>query len=282
MNWIILPHIDCWELTLPAIEDCLAQTIGDVRLLLIDNGSRERRVFSDPRILQWHHDPPLPSLSATWNAALRCVWEAGGTHAWVVNNDARFPPDTYSTLLDALRRTGAWFVGACNVGEAEYRKTVGGAWVPVDFDLRGGPDFSCYVISQACHRWFQFDERFIPAYHEDNDYHRRLQLAGFGDKIFGLAIPYWHLGSATIHRDPEALAWFRPQFAACQDYYREKWGGLPGYETYPIPFRDRGLGLDPGDPLNLASKCLLLGQGRGEVPVIQGGQLWANASTSST
>lgn len=282
MNWIILPHIDCWELTLPAIEDCLAQTLGDVRLLLIDNGSRERRAFGDPRILQWHHDPPLPSLSATWNAALRCVWEAGGEHAWVVNNDARFPRGTYEALLESLRRTEAWFVGACNVGAdwydgmLEQRPDV----TPELLAIRGGPDFSCFVIAKECHRWFQFDEHFIPAYHEDNDYHRRLQLAGFSDKIFGLAIPYWHIGSATIHRDPEALARFKPQFAACQAYYREKWGGLPGYETYPIPFRDRGLGLDVGDPLNLASKCLLVGQGRGDVPVIEGGKLWANASTS--
>lgn len=273
---IIMPFIDCWPMTQVAARDCLAQA-QDVRLLLIDNGSGDearaecqRWVTGHlPTAQSWHHRPPFPSLAGTWNRALQMVWETGGTHALVVNNDLRLHPKTYEALLRAQRATGGWCISACNVGE-RWGEVEGLPILPWDEDFlasRGGPDFSCFLITKECHRWFQFDEGFVPAYHEDNDYHRRLQLAGFGDRIFSLPIPYLHFGSATINRTPEIAQAFHAKFAACQAYYRQKWGGLPGQETYEIPFNNPVAA--GGTVWSERPALLMLGQGKVELALAE-------------
>jgi len=281
---ILMPYIDCAEMTRQAVEDCMAQRLDPPpTLLLIDNGSQEEgRALADDlaaahpgRILVWHHDPPFPSLSAVWNRALRFCWEAGATEAWAVNNDVRLHQDTYAVLLNAMTVARAWFVTGVSVKEGQFDPTMDlwaapGTPTPSrDDGIRpegfhyGGPDFSCCLIRKECHRWFQFDEGFVPAYHEDNDFHRRLQLAGFGERIYGLNIPFLHYGSATVNRSPDIRAQWQPRFAACQRYYVEKWGGLPGSETFTFPFnqslppvlQDAVLGF--ADP-----RVLYLGQGK--------------------
>lgn len=270
VNWIILPYVNNIGQTAEAITDCLAQTLPDVHLLLIDNGSEAlgrdlargaAANWKTDRICTWRHDPPLPSLAATWNAALRFVWEAGEGQALVVNNDVRLPHHLYADLLGTQRATGAWFVTATNVGDAWYPGMMGqGQHLTDDFlRSRGGPDFSCFLITEECHRWFQFDEGFRPAYHEDNDYHRRLQLAGLGEKIFSVCIPYLHYGSGTLKSDPAFQATWGQKFAACQAYYQEKWGGLPGSETYEIPFQGPD---NPNIGKGYDLRYLYLGQGK--------------------
>lgn len=282
MNLIILPYLDCPEYTRDAIADCLAQTRPS-QLLLIDNGSRDPgrllgdEFARDPRVLRWRYDPALPSLAAVWNKALRCAWEAGADRAFVVNNDVRLHPDTFAVLSEVLDTAHAWFVSAVSVREGQYDPAIDlraglgtvtesrhDGMKPQGYSY-GGPDFSCFVISRQCHEWFQFDEGFIPAYHEDNDYHRRLQLAGFGEKIFGVNVPFLHYGSGTLNANPTLREGWGPKFAACQAYYTRKWGGLPGCEIYQTPFQTE---LDPlpamGDDLRHTMT------GMGKPPYAQG------------
>ncbi len=273
MPWVIMPFLDCWDLTEAAATDVLAQTLPDVHLLLIDTGStpttREAaQTFAAQyrdRALLWSWHPGLPSLAATWNRALEFAWASGGDHAYVLNNDVRLHPETLAGLEEAARLTGGWFVSAANVPERDWQDTLSAPVLPVDRHfaaMRGGPDFSCYRITRDCHRWFQFDEAFVPAYHEDNDYHRRLQLAGFGDRIFSACVPYRHLGSATINRTPEIAAAFKAKFERCQQVYRAKWGDLPGKEPWTLPQAHDVFGGSSKD-----ARCILFGQGRGEQPL---------------
>ena len=104
MNWAIMPVLDCLNYTLDALGDVLAQSVP-VRVLVINQGSTdetrealERYQEQHSQVLVWHHDPPLPSLSATWNRALDFVWEVGGTEALVVNNDVRLHHCTVQVL----------------------------------------------------------------------------------------------------------------------------------------------------------------------------------------
>lgn len=275
-NWVIMPFYGALELTRAAVHDVLAQTLEPLDLLLIDTHptresrelTRELRRFS-PRVWPWHHDPPLPSLSATWNYALETLWAGGATQAWVVNNDIRLHPDTYRALVTAQAATGAWFLTPVNVRDQwdhAKRQEILAGWDAQFLYSRGGPDFSCFLIQRELHQWFQFDEQFVPAYFEDNDYHRRLTLAGFGERIFSLPIPYWHQGSGTLQAtENTALAThWGPKFDACRAYYVQKWGGLPHHETFTVPF-DAGAQRD-GDLGFTDTRILLLGQGRREVP----------------
>ena len=241
MNWIIMPYRGNLEQTADAVGDALDQSIDDPHLLLIQQGGEAVPLLPprdhSRRLHRWHHDPPLPSLAATWNRALQMVWEMGMEHALVVNNDVRLPRRLYAELLRGQRLTRAWFITACNVGES-YHEAGRDSYTDAVFDARGGPDFSCFLITKDCHTQFPFDEGFQPAYCEDLDYHRRLMLAGRGDRIFSVPVPYFHYASGTLKSLPEAA---RQQLGAqigvgSRAYYARKWGGPPNQEAYALPF----------------------------------------------
>jgi GT2 family glycosyltransferase len=80
-----------------------------------------------------------------------------------------------------------------------------------------------------------FDERFYPAYFEDNDFHYRMKLAGATEAIAPCG--YDHVNSATIQKyTPKQKEAHHERFKRLRSYYVKKWGGMPGSEAYTIPF----------------------------------------------
>jgi hypothetical protein len=245
-DWAIIVGLNCWAMTKQAIKDLLAQTGVSVRVLYIDQGSdretreaAERWSEKEPRLLCWFHHPCLPSLSATWNRAARFVWGQGTSTVLVVNNDVRLNPLTYTNLLCAQEREDAWFVSTVGVREAD--------WAAVDWEglkarwrepfQKGGPDFSCYLLTKAGHEAYPFDEGFIPAYCEDLDLHRRYMLGGDGDRIFSVNLPYLHYASQTLAgMEPDVRKKKLAAIGGSRRYYQEKWGGPVNQERYTIPF----------------------------------------------
>lgn len=251
--WIIMPVIDCLEYTVAAIGDCLAQDIAPApRVLLIDNGSSAdtRRGLealvakSQHRVLPlWHHPPlggaPFGALNASWNFGLEFCWGQGAEEVFVVNNDVRLAPWTYGLLRDMLHGEGGLFVSGVGVTEPQYNEylAAGREETLADMDGRvghGGPDFSCFVISKACHKKYPFDENFT--YYGDNDYHRHMKLGGDAERIYSVNVPYLHYGSRTINRSPEIRAAYSAVFNEHQERYVRKWGGLPGEEKWERPY----------------------------------------------
>jgi hypothetical protein len=247
-TWCVVPAMSNPEMTETAVSDLLAQTVP-VKVLLILQGVEEnfrdrflKIAEQEPRLLVWSHDPTLPSLSATWNCGLEAAWTAGAEEALVVNNDVRLGSETIWWLTDARRRTEALFVTAVGVTESQFTA----AWPDsrlgtsqIDLAKRGGPDFSCFLISKEGHEKYPFDEDFVPAYGEDCDTHRRYMLSGDGDKIFSINLPYWHIGggSQTLKSmSQEARAKKERQIDQSRAYYQKKWGGGVNQERYTIPF----------------------------------------------
>lgn len=241
-TWVVMPILGARQYTITAIADCLAQSVP-VKILLINQGVDDdfrdelERIAEeyDDRILLWSHQPPLPSLSATWNRALDFVWEVGGTEALVVNNDVRLHPGTVSGLQEVLTGVGALFVSAVGV-TAEQFAEIQGKTLQVNSAARGGPDFSCFLISQLCHLAFRFDEGFIPAFCEDCSYHRELMLAGHGADIFSVNLPYLHYASGTLKSvDAEKKAAIERTIAAgSRQHYLTSWGGPVNQEIYTV------------------------------------------------
>lgn len=247
-SWILMPVIDCLDLTLQAVEDCLAQDGLEAppRVLIVDNGSTRdtRRALEalqlhlQNRVLVWFHNPPLGpppfgTVNASWNAGLDFCWGQGASEVLVVNNDVRLHKDTYWLLKDVMDATGALFVSAVGVTEEQFDPAIEHVFETGPAG-RGGPDFSCFLISRDCHESFPFDPQFH--YFGDNDYHRRLKLLGMGDGIFSVNLPYLHFGSRTIRRSPEAEAAYHQVFEAQRERYLAKWGGLPEAETFETPY----------------------------------------------
>ena len=84
-----------------------------------------------------------------------------------------------------------------------------------------------------------FDENIHPAYDEDIDYARRVDLLGLPRVEVGFSGT--HVGSATIHSDPVIRALNGLSHTANDRYYAEKWGGpKQGGETFTTPFNSGG------------------------------------------
>lgn len=243
--WIVMPVMAGPEMTEAAIGDCLHQSIP-TRLLIVNQAVetpfRERlerlaEEYSD-RIFVWSHEPTLRSLSATWNRALDFVWACGGQEALVVNNDVRLHSSTVRFLSDALHQTNALFVSA--VGVHEESQLGFGLDLTDIAAQRGGPDFSCFLISKEGHEKYRFDEHFVPAFCEDLDAHRRYMLGGDGHKIFSVNLPYLHLGSQTLKTvDPNQKRRIERSIEqGSRAYYLKKWGGPVNEETFYYPFND--------------------------------------------
>lgn len=256
MNLVVMPYLDCADLTRLAVDDCLQQTCDPpTTLLLIDNGSQEagRELglelarLHPTRVLRWRHDPPLLSLSAVWNRALQFAWEAGCDEALVVNNDVRVWEGTYEYLARVRRFRDALFVSATGVTPAQYQDFldeghgVGSGLLPDAMSPvypLPGPDFSCYLITKACHAQYPFDEGYIPAYCEDLDYHRRLMLGGDGARVFGTGLPFLHVGSGTLNgASAEKRARIQLQIEhGSRAHHLAKWDGVANQERFTVPF----------------------------------------------
>jgi GT2 family glycosyltransferase len=81
-----------------------------------------------------------------------------------------------------------------------------------------------------------FDEKFYPAYYEDDDANYRLKLAGV--KRLQVTLPGWHHeNSSTLYSGSEAYQRSHWQsFGRNGAYYVSKWGGMPNQETFLYPF----------------------------------------------
>jgi hypothetical protein len=253
-HWAICPWLNAPEMTQHAILDLLAQSLSGVRVLLIGQGAsaedsdrmREFAEMHHPRVLLWSWNPPLPSLSAVWNRALRFVWELGGEEALVCNNDQRCWRFTYEGLLQARHKHDALFVSAVGVKEAEFVsfcETNPQLWTDAPWDNKGGPDYSFFLLTRKGHEKYPFNENFRPAFLEDLCSHREYMLGGDGTRIFSVNIPYLHYASQTIkHYTPEQRQKFNKAYAASKEYYRALWGGDVNEERFVTPFgRDEPL-----------------------------------------
>lgn len=145
---------------------------------------------------------------ASWNAAI----DACGDYTIVTMDDVVMHANTIEALVHAADTTEHMFyyVTPGTFGVFLLRKVL--------FDKIG-----------------KFDENFWPAYFEDNDYHRRMKLAGIPE-LRVLNDGYDHIGSASLKGYSSAQkADHDRNFANNRARYVSKWGGLPGQETYTTP-----------------------------------------------
>ena len=76
----------------------------------------------------------------------------------------------------------------------------------------------------------------LPQYFADNDYYRRLRLAGYEELCTGLPVAHHNGASSTVKSDPWRGHHNGVTFPIYAGYYAAKWGGPPGGETFDWPF----------------------------------------------
>lgn len=201
-----VPTLYRYELLDRLLRSVDAGSVKPTNTLVIDNGGRY-----EPR-------SPLPvrveragrnlGVAASWNRIMAHAFDRGERAVVISNDDAVFGPDTLSSVIEAL------------------------AEAPIVL----AESMVLFGITKACVEtvgWF--DERFWPAYHEDIDYMRRVELAGL--KEARVPKPPHHEESATIRGLSRASVQFiHDGEARNRAYYEAKWGGPKGAETFSVPF----------------------------------------------
>jgi hypothetical protein len=197
-----LNRYDCLEKLIESISN---NSIQPEKILIIDNGGKYSSTRSSVEIIKPYHNL---GVSASWNLLLKI---ADPLNIIICNDDITLSKDS----LEKITKTEGDIILAS--------------------DIFG---FCCFLLKH--HVWKDiglFDESFYPGYYEDNDYAYRISLSKH--KRQNVEINAKHVGSATINSfDANQRAVFNSQFAACQNYFIRKWGGLPGKEKFISPFNN--------------------------------------------
>ena len=153
-------------------------------------------------------------VSCAWNQFVRDAKRDGYDAVIIANDDITLYAGTVPAMVSALAE-GNKFVYA-KTSEAEFTL----------FGLR------CDLVDEIG----PFDEKFWPAYFEDNDFWYRMQLAGVTPHPV-VCQGYFHAKSATLGKfGLERKLMHFHNFDKNEQYYIEKWGGLPHAEQYTQPF----------------------------------------------
>ena len=166
-------------------------------------------------------------VSAAWNLGMYKSLKAGNQYAIVCNDDVVFEPNVISELIKTIKDTNAVMVSPNQWGPDE------------GYGLTSWTDYCCFAvdIKQLIKKVGLFDENFYPAYFEDNDMRRRIELAGLGSYT-RKDLKITHAVSATQFADPNNPVTNKDAFYKNNMYFIEKWGGEPYQEIYTHPFNN--------------------------------------------
>lgn len=213
-----IPTLHCYDRLTKLIQTLDEDRSRDIQLsfVVIDNGRKLHQSSWIKQIELANSDvtivvPPRNlGVSASWNLLIRMLG-----HCIISNDDVIFSRYDIGMLLDcANANPESIFVG----------EQVGG--------------WSLFWVNQP-NKWFEmgaFDENFYPAYYEDNDAIRRIELAGLARPQVCLR-DWTHNNSSTLHDgSPEYQSAHWQSFHRNGMYYCQKWGGMPNEEKFTVPF----------------------------------------------
>ena len=172
------------------LNGCL-ETIKDQweHIILIDNSSDSYCKKYEGKVGKIHYHPENIGVSRSWNIGLK----KGFDYTYIISVCMRFP-EGFQEILD--------------FSVSEYGLMFQHGWHLFGFTQK--------TIDKIGY----FDTNFYPAYSEDIDYSRRINLAGL--KTDKLVCKATSLGNALTL----ATAKVKVNFPALRQHYFEKWGGL--------------------------------------------------------
>ncbi len=152
------------------------------------------------------------SVAGSWNEGARRAIEDGAEYIAVIANDALLSPGCLDRLVAFGERGAAQLWSGISHNN---RPSIDSSQVT---------DFTCFMFRPDTIRQYGwFDTNFKPAYFEDNDYYARVVLGGGACRVVHAA-QFFHHGSMTIRKDPEAAHHVRHRFELNRAYFRRKWG----------------------------------------------------------
>lgn len=215
---LCVPTLNRYDLLYDCLYSALNGSLVPFKIYIIDNGQKLPQNIRDlvgGKLALYTPSTNL-GVAKSWNWFLQVV----PNPMLIVNDDLVFSTDDIKNFYDSY----AYFNNESSVGLFHSANIS-----PLNM-------FSCFMLTPECvTKVGLFDEEFYPAYFEDNDYYRRLKLAGFSTHAVTTNIQ--HFGSATIKNyDAETMTKHHETFNRNKQRYLTKWGGLPHEESFVTPF----------------------------------------------
>jgi len=238
---IIIPALNCFKYTKELLKTI--KTRYKYQLILIDNGSTDGTPIFFHALKHFDYVSVFTfeknvGVAAAWNFGIKqAIEKFNSQYFLILNTDVLLHPDAIDVLVDGLRGLKLDLVSGTDVsGSVSFADDVLDLPLPGLGENPETPEFSCFMLKKATiDKVGYFDEKFFPAYFEDNDYHYRMKLAGLKAVRHSRAL-YYHWGSRTIQDNDKIREQSNLGYMANQDYYIRKWGGKPGAEKFKIPF----------------------------------------------
>ncbi len=251
---IIIPYIDLANYVLMAVDSI--RTKYSYHIFLIDNNSSketklELRHLTKRKDLTIIYNDSNVGCAGSWNQGIKMSLENyDPDYIVVLNNDIILHPAAIDNMIKVIKNEGHALVSAFDsCRECEIPMRIKVLPIPVRHFLVDYPEFSCYTLNvsainklaefeKGVHEYpGLFDQKFYPAYFEDNDFHYRLKLNKMRAVKTNSAL-YYHFGSRTIKENKDVGIISNTYFLTNKQYYIEKWGGKPGHELYKTPFNN--------------------------------------------
>lgn len=214
---VIVPAISRFD----ALESNLAAFDHPVERLVIIDNSLSGYTYTPPAgspIQAVHHIRPVLGLGVTggFNAGIMQTPEAPW---WLLTStDIGYGPGDLERIAELMDEDAYPTVVT---GSRNDQRLLRGAYMAVNR--------ACVEAVGLYDEW-----AFWPLYFEDDDYVRRCELADVDWLEYDGHIA--HDRSITIRSDDRAASNNARTFPDCRQRYAEKWGGLPGQETYDTPY----------------------------------------------
>jgi hypothetical protein len=218
---LCVPTIKRYDLLSNLIESAEAGTVVPDNYIIVDNGAKINKDDSFRKRLEKSDLPKDKikiiecrwSVAQSWNFFIKQYDE----HLIISNDDIELLPQSIETLInevDSNPETLMFSSGQNNVNA-----------------------FSFFLIRKKLIELVgQFDEHFRPAYFEDCDFHRRMEINNIKRlNVQNLQLIHHHSATAKSYNSEERKR-FQKDFMRNMMYYIKKWGGRPEQEQFSTPF----------------------------------------------
>lgn len=238
---VIIPVLNCLDYTKKLLSTI--KTKYKYKLILINNGSTdETGVFfnklknqKDTTVFNFNTNY---GVGPSWNLGIKIAIQKFSCNKFFIpNNDILLNENTIDLLCEAIESPKTALISARDIsGEVNYPEEVINIKTENTGKTSEAPEFSCFMLKKETIKEVGFfDEKFYPAYFEDNDYHYRIRLKGKVALKLHKAV-YFHFGSRTIKSNEEVRNKSNIGYMINREYFFKKWGGEPGHELYKTPF----------------------------------------------
>lgn len=175
-------------------------------IAICDNGNQD--IITREKNFMIYRPKENLNVSGSWNMLMDYAAAMEATHVYMLNDDV--------------------YLGKTEAQIYEFLQTV-----PEKPFYNSYQHWSSFILPVKTFELVgEFDQENFPNYFNDNDYCRRLTLAGFDRINSDYLNPEVFRNSMTIQKDPS----LNNRFGEYQNNYIKKWGGLPHQETFEKPF----------------------------------------------